>query len=239
LTVAITNEASSSLARIAEISLLARAGREESVAATKTYTCQLMALYLLTWALGGKIDGGELRQVPDAVRAAISLEPSVAAIAERYTFMTHAVTVGRGLNYANALEFGLKLMETCYVVAERFSAADLMHGPIAMVERAFPVFVFAPCGVTWEPVAGVLERVAKLTSETLAIAESDNSGVAAKASRVISLPSIPHPAEGAPADLYTPIPFIVPAQLFAAHLAAIKGLNPDQPRTLQKVTQTL
>ena len=125
------------------------------------------------------------------------------------------------------------------VVAERFSAADLMHGPIAMVERAFPVFVFAPCGVTWEPVSGVLERVAKLTSETLAIADADNHEVATKASRVISVPAIPRADEGAPVDLYTPIPLIVPAQLFAAHLASIKGLDPDRPRTLQKVTQTL
>lgn len=238
-TVAITNEAASSLAGICEFCLLARAEREESVAATKTYTSQLMAFYLLAWALGADVDADQLRQIPDAVRGAIDMEKRVAAIAERYTFMTHAVTVGRGLNYANALEFGLKLMETCYVVAERFSAADLMHGPIAMVERAFPVFVFAPCGVTWNPVAGVLERVAKLTSETLAIAEADNREVGTKASRVISVPQIPRAAEGAPADLYTPIPLIVPAQLFAAHLASIKGLDPDRPRTLQKVTQTL
>lgn len=86
---------------------------------------------------------------------------------------------------------------------------------------------------------GRAERVAKLTCETLAITESENRGIAGRAARVISLPSIPAAAEGAAADLYTPIPFIVPAQLFAAHLAAIKGLNPDQPRTLQKVTQTL
>ena len=77
-------------------------------------------------------------------RGVLSLEEDIEALVERYFFMTRAVTVGRGLNYANALEFGLKLMETCYVVAERFSAADLMHGPIALVERAFPVFVFAP-----------------------------------------------------------------------------------------------
>lgn len=239
ITVAITNEPASSLARIAEFCLHARAGREESVAATKTYTCQLMALYLLAGALGAHIEQARLREIPGAVRAAIAMEDRVAAMAERYAFMTHAVTVGRGLNYANALEFGLKLMETCYVVAERFSAADLMHGPIAMVERAFPVFVFAPCGATWEPVSGVLDRVAKLTAETLAISETANTQVAGKAARVISVADIPRAAGDAPEDLYTPIPFIVPAQLFAARLAAIKGLDPDRPRTLQKVTQTL
>src|ERR1035438_6581124 len=238
-TLGITNEARCTMTEISQFSLLAQAGKEESVAATKTYTCQLLALYLLAYALGGDVSFDALRQLPQWMADVLEVEERVGEIAERYMFMTRAVTVGRGLNYANALEFGLKLMETCYVVAERFSAADLMHGPIAMVERAFPVFVFAPCGVTWEPVSGVLERVAKLTSETLAIAEADNHEVATKASRVISVPAIPRADEGAPVDLYTPIPLIVPAQLFAAHLASIKGLDPDRPRTLQKVTQTL
>ena len=85
----------------------------------------------------------------------------------------------------------------------------------------------------------ISEEYSKLTAETLAITEQDNCDVAARAARVVSLCKIPKAADGLPGDLYTPIPFIVPAQLFAAHLAAIKGLDPDRPRTLQKVTQTL
>jgi glucosamine--fructose-6-phosphate aminotransferase (isomerizing) len=130
VTVGITNKADGSMARTAEYTLLARAGPEESVAATKTYTCQLLALYLLACALGGDVSLDLLCQLPAWVAEVLNLEERVGEIAERYTFMSHAVTVGRGLNYANALEFGLKLMETCYVVTERFSSADLMHGPI-------------------------------------------------------------------------------------------------------------
>jgi len=238
LTVGITNESSSRMAKIADHLLLARAGREESVAATKTYTCQLMALYLLAYALGGNVSIGMLRRLPEWVEGVLDLEDSVAEIAERYTFMTRAVAVGRGLNYSNALELGLKLMETCYVVAERFSAADLMHGPIAMVEHAFPVFVFAPSGVTWPSISEVLDRVKDLKAETLVFTDSANAGACAKPARLVQLPIPSVPIEG-PEDLYTPIPYIVPAQLFAAHLAWIKGFNPDRPRTLHKITMTM
>jgi glucosamine--fructose-6-phosphate aminotransferase (isomerizing) len=232
VTLGITNEPSSAMARISEYALFARAEKEESVAATKTYACQLMALYLLACALGGNVEDEALRRLPDQVERALRLEDSIAEAAAGYASMTRAVTVGRGLNYANALEFGLKLMETCYVVAERFSAADLMHGPIAMVERAFPVFVFAPAGVTWPSISYVLDQVRALRAQTLVITDSTNAEAAARGSRVIQLPD-------AVEEIYTPIPYIVPAQLFAAHLAAIKGLDPDRPRTLQKVTLTM
>ena len=232
VTLGITNEPSSAMARICEYALFARAEREESVAATKTYACQLMALYLLACALGGNVEDEALRRLPDQVERALRLENSIAEAAAEYASMTRALVVGRGLNYANALEFGLKLMETCYVVAERFSAADLMHGPIAMVERAFPVFVFAPAGVTWPSISYVLDQVRELRAQTLVITDSTNAEAAARGSRVIQLPD-------AVEELYTPIPYIVPGQLFAAHLAAIKGLDPDRPRTLQKVTLTM
>jgi glucosamine--fructose-6-phosphate aminotransferase (isomerizing) len=140
--------------------------------------------------------------------------------------------VGRGLNYANAFEFALKLMETCYVVAERFSSADLLHGPIAMVEAAFPAFLFAPSGVTWPGLREMIEKLAQLKAEALLITDPSNSEALALGDKVIALPvSIE--------ELYTPIPYIIPAQLFAASLAEAKGLNPDQPRTLSKVTRTL
>ena len=153
-------------------------------------------------------------------------------------FMTRAVTVGRGLNYSNALEFGLKLMETCYVVTERFSSADLMHGPIALVEHAFPVFAFAPSGVTWQSISGVIDMLEEVKAETLIITDESNSEACAKPARLIRLPNPPGTWTG-PQDLYTPIPYIVPAQLFAGQLAAIKGLNPDRPRMLHKITRTM
>jgi glucosamine--fructose-6-phosphate aminotransferase (isomerizing) len=197
-----------------------------------------MAFYLLAYALGGKVHTGMLQRIPAWVERVLDLEDSIAEIAERYTFMLRAVTVGRGLNYSNALELGLKLMETCYVVTERFSAADLMHGPIAMVEHAFPIFVFAPAGVTWPSISEVLDLVKDLKADTLVFTDEANASACAKPARLIQLPIRCDAGEG-PADLYTPIPYIVPAQLFAAHLAWIKGLNPDRPRTLHKITVTM
>jgi len=140
--------------------------------------------------------------------------------------------VGRGLNYANAFELALKLMETCYVVAERFSSADFMHGPIALVEPSFPVFAFAPPDVTWGSMAQTLEKLQNLRAEIVAITDPGNREAEARATKVIRLPR--RIKNG-----LTPIPYIVPAQLFAASLALEKGLDPDRPRTLSKVTLTL
>jgi glucosamine--fructose-6-phosphate aminotransferase (isomerizing) len=237
-TLGITNEPRSTMAEISAHTLLVHAGKEESVAATKTYTCQLLALYLLAHALGGEVSFEALRQLPDWVEKVLEIEDHVGEIAERYMFMSRAVTVGRGLNYANALEFGLKLMETCYVVTERFSSADLMHGPIALVEHAFPVFAFAPSGVTWQSISGVVDMLEEVKAETLVITDESNTEACAKPARLIRLPRPPGKWEG-PQDLYTPIPYIIPAQLFAAQLAAIKGLNPDRPRMLHKITRTM
>jgi glucosamine--fructose-6-phosphate aminotransferase (isomerizing) len=232
MTIGITNEASSSLARLAEHVFHVRAGREKSVAATKTYTGQVLMLYLLAHALGARIQLDDLARLPERVSLALRLESEVASLSERYRFMDHAVVVGRGLNYANAYEFALKLMETCYVVAERFSSADFLHGPIALVERNFPVFLMAPAGVTWPATKEMLEKLHALKAETVAITDAGNAEAKGTATRVIRLP-------GRVRELYTPIPYIIPAQLFAASLAAQKGLDPDRPRTLSKVTRTL
>jgi len=232
LTVGITNEASSALARAAGHVLLVRAGRERSVAATKTYTGQVLLLYLLAYALGGRVRLEELRRVPELAAMALDLEPEIAALSERYRFMQQAVVVGRGLNYANAYEFALKLMETCYVVAERFSSADFQHGPIAMVDRNFPVFAFAPSGATWPAMRAALKKLRGLRAESVVVTDASNRQAARFATRLIRLPrQIP--------EALTPIPYIVPAQLFAASLAACKGLDPDRPRTLSKVTLTM
>ncbi len=239
LTAGITNEPESKLARIAEHVFLVRAKKEKSVAATKTYTGQLLMLYLLAYALGARVDLDELRRLPEWVDAALKLEPEIAERAVRFRFMDHVVVLGRGLNYANAFEFALKLMETCYVVAERFSSADLLHGPIAMVEQAFPVFLFAPPGVTWPPLKEMLGKLDALKAETGVITDVSNPEAAKASPRVIRIPVKLGRKSALPQELYTPIPYIVPAQIFAASLAAVKGLDPDRPRTLTKVTRTL
>jgi glucosamine--fructose-6-phosphate aminotransferase (isomerizing) len=232
LTLGITNERSSTLAHLAEHVFLVRAGAEKSVAATKTYTGQLLMLYLLAAALGGTVRADDLARLPGAVASALRLEPEIATLSERYRFMRQAVVVGRGLNYANAFEFALKLMETCYVVAERFSTADLLHGPIALVEPGFPVFAFAPPGVTWGSMQEALAKLKKAGAEIVALTDSGNRQVDAWATKVIRLPRRLK-------EELTPIPYIVPAQLFAAYLAEQKGFDPDRPRTLHKITPNL
>jgi glucosamine--fructose-6-phosphate aminotransferase (isomerizing) len=236
-TIGVTNEPSSTLAKIADYTLLVRAGREKSVAATKTYTGQLLSAYLLAYALGSALRVDDLRRLPELAAGALKLEPVVAELAPRYRFMEHAVVVGRGLNYSNAFEFALKMMETCYVVAERFSSADLLHGPIAMVEAAFPVFLFCPPGVTWKAMKEMLEKLKGMKAEVAILTDKRNREAPELAHRALVLP--PAPRGMGLEDVYTPIPYIIPAQLFAAHLAAEKGLNPDQPRSLSKVTRTL
>src|SRR5580692_1101715 len=233
LTVGITNEPASSLAKIADHLFFVRAGRERSVAATKTYTGQLMSLYLLAHALGANIKLDDLRKLPDWAAKALELEDQITARAERYRFMERAIVVGRGLNYANAFEFALKLMETCYVVAERFSSADFLHGPIAMVDRSFPMFLFTPPGVTWEGMRDMIARLAALKAETLIFTDTSNRAALELNPRAVVIPA------KLSRELYTPIPYIIPAQIFAASLAAWKGIDADRPRTLSKVTRTL
>jgi glucosamine--fructose-6-phosphate aminotransferase (isomerizing) len=233
LTVGITNEPASSLAKLADHLFFVRAGRERSVAATKTYTGQVMSLYLLAHALGAKIRLDDLRKIPDWAAKALELEDQITARAERYRFMERAIVVGRGLNYSNAFEFALKMMETCYVVAERFSSADFLHGPIAMVDRAFPMFLFTPPGVTWDGMRDMIERLKVLNAETLIFTDIGNRAAIEANPRAVVIPA------KLSQELFTPIPYIIPAQIFAASLAEWKGLDPDRPRTLSKVTRTL
>lgn len=225
----ITNEPKSPMVGLVDECWFVHAGKERSVAATKTYTGQLMLLYLLAWALGGRIELETLAALPDQVAQVLKLRAQVESVVERYCFMHHAAVVARGLNYANAYELALKLMETCYVVAERFSSADFLHGPIAMIETSFPVIVFAPPGPTQEDIAQILRKLRELRAETLVISCRPLEKLA---TRLIRIP-------GTLDELYTPIPYIIPGQLFAALLAAVKGIDPDAPRQLTKVTRTV
>jgi glucosamine--fructose-6-phosphate aminotransferase (isomerizing) len=229
-TVGITNEAGSTMAGVVDETLLMHGGRERSVAATKTYTGQLLHFYMLAEALagGGKKLGYEA--IPELAARALELRPRVEQLVERYVFMENCVVVGRGLIYANAYELALKLMETCYVVAERFSSADFLHGPLAIIERHFPVILFAPPGAMLAGVKELLERLKELRAETLVITADEDA--ADSSSRAIMMP-------GEIDEFIAPIPYIIPGQLFAALLAEAKGLDPDAPRSLSKVTRTL
>lgn len=240
-TLGITNESGSALASLAQETFLVRAGKEKSVAATKTYTGQVICLYLLAYALGARIRLEHLKQICAWADDALKLEPEIHERAERYCFMQHAVCVGRGLNYANSFEFALKLMETCYVVAERFSSADLLHGPIAMLEASFPAFLFCPSGVTWKAMSELMAKLHAIKAETVVITDRSNREASEAPDAAVRFVVPAHIARDyvLPEELYTPIPYIVPAQLFAASLAEVKRLDPDRPRTLSKVTQTI
>jgi len=229
-TVGITNEPESSMTKVVHETLLTHGGRERSVAATKTYTGQLLHFHMLAEALadGGRQLGYEA--IPEFAADALDLRPVIEMMVERYVFMENCVVVGRGLIYANAFEMALKLMETCYVVAERFSSADFLHGPLAVVQRHFPIFAFAPPGVTLGGVRELLARLKELRADTLAFTSDPEA--AALATRAVRLPAEID-------ETLAVIPYIIPAQLFAALLADAKGLDPDAPRSLAKVTRTL
>jgi len=229
-TVGITNEKNSAMAKLVDEVFLVHAGRQQSVAATKTYTGQLMIFYLLAAALGNALTMEGVSEIPDRVKQTLELLPELRELVERYRYMDHCVVVGRGINYGNAFEFSLKLMETCYIIAERFSAADFLHGPIALIEHDFPAFAFMPPGKTLQNMQELAERLSKLHAEVVAITGPKTRIPAA--TRAIRVP-IDMP------EVYTPIPYIVPGQIFAGLLAEIKGIDPDKPRSLRIVTQTV
>ena len=154
LTLAITNRPGSPLAAAAEHTLPLLAGEERAVAATKTYTAQLCALAMLSAALeGGEARWAELSAVPGLVEQAIAANAGVEGKVERYRYAEHFAVVGRGFNYSTAFEVALKMKETSYLVAEPYSPADLLHGPVAMIDRGFPVLLVAPSGRVLSDVA--------------------------------------------------------------------------------------
>src|SRR5580765_7659920 len=229
-TVGITNEPSSSMVSFVDETLLMHGGRERSVAATKTFTGQMMLFYMLAAELAETSPSWAFDVIPSFAARALEQEPAIVELVQRYVFMENCVVVGRGLAYANAYEFALKLMETCYVVAERFSSADFLHGPLAMIDRHFPVMLFAPPGEMLAGTRDLIARLSELKADTLAI--TADREVAGLCSRSIIMPREID-------EMLAPIPYIIPAQLFAALLAEAKGLDPDKPRSLSKVTRTL
>src|SRR2546430_2262421 len=229
-TIGITNEPASSMVKLVEEPLLMHGGRERSVAATKTFTGQMMLFYLLAASLAKGGPAINYQAIPGLAERALEQKPAIVELVQRYVFMENCVVVGRGLAYANAYEFALKLMETCYVVAERFSSADFLHGPVPMIERHFPVLLFARPGVMLAGTKDLIGRLRELKADTLAI--TSDLDAASICSRSIIMPREID-------EFLAPIPYIIPAQLFAGLLAEAKGLDPDQPRSLSKVTRTL
>lgn len=231
LTLSITNEPDSPLARAADLVLDIQAGDEKAVAATKTYTTELLAIAMLSAALADdKTHWRELGKVSGWAERVLKQDVPISHLAERYRFMRQCVVLGRGFNYCTAFEWALKLKELTYTVAEPYSSADFQHGPIAMVEGGFPVLAVAPRGKVFD---SMQEMLGRLRGDQLAelVIISDDKGALSLAQSPIQLP------EGIP-EWLTPIVSIIPAQLFAYHLTRAKGINPEKPRTIGKVTET-
>src|SRR5882672_3678732 len=185
-TVGITNEPASTMVSLVDETFLMRGGRERSVAATKTFTGQMILFYMLAAELAQRDCGLQYDLIPEFCERALEQQPAILELVQRYVFMENCVVVGRGLAYANAYELALKLMETCYVVAERFSSADFLHGPLAMVERHFPVIMFAPPGVMLSGVRDLMRRLGELRADTLVI--TSDLDIARQSSRAIIMP---------------------------------------------------
>jgi len=226
-TLAITNDETSSMAQAAEFHFCLRAGEEKSVAATKTYTAQLLLLYLLALALGGAEELDEpIKRLPDQARRVLRTGWEGTA---RYRYADHLVVVSRGFNLATAKEAALKLMETSYVVAEGFSGADLSHGPIAMIGQDFPVVFIVPPGKVYRDIKALVEELGDRGAELVIISEDKDLASRAAAKFLI---------DGSGPEELSPILYVLPMQLLARELSLLKGLNPDAPRGLSKVTET-
>lgn len=229
-TLAITNDPDSPLAAPADYVIPLHAGEERAVAATKTYTAQLTALALLSCALGNDTDRlAALQHIPLALERVLDREELVASAVGRYRYMETCVVLGRGYNYATAFEIALKLKELNYLIAESYSSADFMHGPIAVVGGGFPAIVVTPSGKMFNTMRNFTLELKSRGAELLII--SDRQDLLAEAVTPLLLP------EGVP-EWLSPIVAVVPGQLFALHLTLTKGHDPDQPQGLQKVTLT-
>jgi glucosamine--fructose-6-phosphate aminotransferase (isomerizing) len=230
-TLAIVNAAGSPLAAAADWVIDIQAGVENAVAATKTYTAELMAIAMLAAALKADQElKHSLAQVTGWVSEIYKREEQIVQLAERYRYMERCVVLGRGYNYATAFEWSLKLKELSYVVAEPYSSADFLHGPIAIVEPGFPIMAVAPSGKVFDNLLSLLQGLrAEHQAEIVLI--SDRSEALSLAQSPIALPPrIP--------EWLSPLVAIVPAQIFTYALTQVKGYNTEAPRSIRKVTET-
>jgi glucosamine--fructose-6-phosphate aminotransferase (isomerizing) len=232
LTLAVTNNPASPLAEAAELTIDVAAGHERAVAATKTYTAELLALLLLVEGIRAG-DGA----LPADERAALDKLPQLAedvltgngvdALAQRYRFASRMVTTGRGYAYATARETALKLMETSYLPALAFSGADLLHGPLAMTDLDVPVLAVVGSGPGGQAMSDVVNRLGERRADVVTVGAQDIAGSSGR----LAVPAVD--------ERYAPLLDILPLQKLALALALARGEDPDAPRGLNKVTSTL
>jgi glutamine---fructose-6-phosphate transaminase (isomerizing) len=230
-TLAITNDPASPLAQAAETTIDLGAGPELAIAATKTYTTELLAIAALSSALSGDpVDATALVAVPDAMASALSHEPAVESMARDQASADRLLVLARGYEYATAREWALKLKELARVFADPYSAADFEHGPLALLEPGVPVLATVRPGPTLAPLVALLDRLREDLDAEIAVV-SDQPDALALARWPFALHT------GTP-EWLGPIVSIVVGQLHALHLARARGLDPERPRNLNKVTRT-
>lgn len=230
LSVSITNFEDSPLAEAAKYHLFTNAGLEKSVAATKTFTSQMMLIALLVakWS-GDESMVSELLKVPENLKSVLALDDTIIEKVQRYRYMEDGFVLSRGINYPIALEGALKIQETTYVKAKGYAISDFHHGPFAMTEQNTPVIVFAPEGPSLPDAREMIEKLKGVGAEIIIVTNVDD--LSDDGALIFNIPKTSN-------DMVTPFYNVVWAQMFACQLALAKGQNPDQPRGLNKVTIT-
>jgi len=230
ITVGITNNSNSSIAKEVAYHFSCEAGEEKSVAATKTFLAQLLVISMIScfWA-GNTSFADKLYQLPELISEVLLTSGDIKEKAERYRYMDECFILARGINYSIALEAALKIQETCYVRARGYAISDFYHGPLAMVDKDMPVFVFSPKGLMLENAVEMIHKLISIGAEVIVI--SNDSDVLMLVNTSFRIPETDD-------DIISAFLNIVIAQQFACHLADIKGINPDSPRGLKKITIT-
>ncbi|CAI1493376.1 Glutamine--fructose-6-phosphate aminotransferase [isomerizing] [Thermococcus nautili] len=231
---AIVNVVGSMATRIADLTLYTHAGPEIGVAATKTYTTQLAVLTMLAIELARTLGTASeeylkeleegLRKVPDLIGDILNLNEPLRELAEGLKDRENFFYIGRGIGVPTALEGALKLKEISYIHAEGLSAGELKHGPLALIEDGVPVVAIAPNGKTFDKMLGNIEEAKARGAHIIALGSSERLREVSDA--FIEMPDLD--------EILTPIPYIVPLQLLAYHLAVLRSNDPDKPRNLAK-----
>ena len=234
--IGICNVVGSSIARVTHAGSYTHAGPEIGVASTKAFTAQVTVLTLMALMVGkkkGMLSGGnfyrllnELDAIPDKVQKVLESEAQIKYIADIYKNASNALYLGRGYCFPVALEGALKLKEISYIHAEGYPAAEMKHGPIALIDEEMPVFVIATKGASYEKVVSNIQEVKARKGKIIAIVTEGDTVVKGLADHVIEIPETP--------DALVPLLSVVPFQLISYHIAVMRNCNVDQPRNLAK-----
>jgi len=229
-TVSITNSPGSPLAKEARHHLDCSAGPELSVAATKTFTTQIYLLAALAAEIAGEAGiKNELAALPGKISEMLESSSGIAESVQRYRFMHECFVLARGVNYAVALEAALKIQETNYVRAKAYATSDFYHGPLALLDADIPVVIFAPKGPSFPDIADMVGKLGGMDMELIMV--SNDEGMLSKGACGLPIPDTSN-------DIISPYFNVITAQIFAYRLALAKGLDPDSPRRLSKITIT-